>query len=118
VPGGEGGVEGEHVHLGAGQIEGELAGGGSVEAGGFGTESAAEVVEAAAQAGEGLAFGMVGPEGAGEPGTLEGDADAEGEQRQEPLPLLGAQGREGLAVDVRFEGPEEAQDQWRGGVVR
>src|SRR5205085_6802804 len=84
-------IERADIHLGAGQIEGEGAGGGGAEALRLGAQCSAQVLEDAAEVGAGGGFGAVRPEGAGKPVAADFRTGAQCEEGEEPLRLAGAQ---------------------------
>src|SRR4051794_14740821 len=75
----------------------------------LGTQCPAEILENAAEIGEGGGIGAVGPEGAGEPVAGEFGAGAQGKEGGEPLGFTGAQAREGRVAEARLEGAEEVK---------
>jgi hypothetical protein len=107
-------IEGEHVDLGPGEIEGEGSRHRGAQAGSFGPEGAAQVGEAGAQAVGGEGLGALGPEESRQPGAFQLTAGAESEESEEGVSLAGAEPWERLAVEARLERPEEMQDQLGG----
>jgi hypothetical protein len=83
----------------------------------LGTQGAAEVGEALAEVGEGLALGAVGPEGAGEKGALDVASGAKSQESEEPEALAGAEMREGSGVEADLHRPEEAEGERWGAAV-
>jgi DNA-binding transcriptional MerR regulator len=98
------GIEVEQIDVGAVQIEGEGAPGGSEEAASLGSEHAAQFGQAVSEVGQSLVGLAVGPEGSGQPVSLDGSGMAQEEEGQQPEPGLGAQSGERLAVDADVAG--------------
>ena len=104
---GEGGIKGQHVHEGAGQLQREGARRGRAQPAGCGTEGVAEVGEAVAQAVQPLGRGAVGPEQPRQPLPLRLGSLAQREPGEEPLAPAVAEAWERLAAEAHLERSEQ-----------
>jgi hypothetical protein len=108
---GHGFIEDEKVRLHADEVEPQRLHTRRSQAVGLGAERAPQVREVAAQVEGGLALGAVRPEGACQPGALDGASTLQREQREEPLALLRAQARERAAIHLHIKRTEQRHGQ-------
>src|SRR5712692_9227279 len=117
VPPHDGGIIGERVHEGAGQVQAEGTPGtpwvGRAQPAGFGAEGMAEVGEALAQAVQGSRRGGLRPKQAGQPFSLYLASVAQGEECESRLALTESEAWERPAVQTHHERSEQPDAQWR-----
>jgi hypothetical protein len=100
-------VEREQVYGHPIEIESQRLRSGRAKTPGVGTEGNAKLGEGAAEAGEGLRLGEIGPEDGSEPGAFDRPWLAEDEESEQPVALADADTRERVPLSEGVEGTKE-----------